>query len=356
MQTPDIHFNVIPNENDTKVAVICLSRPKALNALNKGMTEAISHHLKNWRDDPLIGHVIITGSTPRAFCAGGDVRAIYAHIMDQDQVAVDAFFKAEYTAHLDVAEFPKPVIALGDGLVMGGGAGLAQCCSHFVVSETTRFAMPESAIGLFPDAGASVFYGRCPRPVALFLGMIGQIIGPADCLLLGLAHSMTASQNMAELQDALIACHTDEIEATLRRFAADPGPSLLAEQRPIIDYIFAGDDVSAMAQRAADMVRLRDDALAAEINQAFMTKCPMTMHVFLRLLKIAGAITEMSEILNLDYHLAIKMAKRADFAEGVRAVLIDKSNDAAWQPARLENVTEQMLDDVFNHRGLAPLR
>jgi enoyl-CoA hydratase len=351
MQQGYIRFSVVNN-----AGLVSLDRPQALNALNTQMVEALHAQMIAWRDDQNISHVVIASTSPRAFCAGGDIRQAYGHVTDGDAGAVAAFFAAEYRADAAVYEFPKPVIALSGGLMMGGGAGLAQCCSHVVVSETTRFAMPESAIGLFPDAGASLFLGRCPRPVALYLGMTGGMIGAADCLVLGLAHCMTNSTDMAALEMALLACHVDEIGATLDRFKSDPGPAVLPQHRATLAHIFGGNNAAVMRERAADLGTIKDDQFARDVHQALTSKCPMTMRVFMRLLDMADDGRDMGSALALDYHLAIKMAARPDFARGVRAVLIDKTNDPEWHPSLLENVSNSMLDEVFDHDGLPPLR
>ena len=143
---------------ENKAGLICLDRPAALNAINRQMALAITNQLKVWKSDDRVGHVVIASSAARAFCAGGDVREVYSHIAGNDKNGVTEFFRAEYMMDVTVAEFDKPVIALADGLVIGGGAGLAQACHRVVITEATKLAMPEAAIGLFPDAGASLFF------------------------------------------------------------------------------------------------------------------------------------------------------------------------------------------------------
>ena len=271
MQEPDIHFAV-----HGTAGLIELDRPKALNAISYDMAVAISAQMQAWSHDNSITHVVIAGSTPRAFCAGGDVRDLYQYIQRGDFDRTRVYFRAEYNADLDVYACSKPVVSLADGIVMGGGAGLMQCSRYRVASETTRFAMPESAIGLFPDAGASIFLGRIPRPFAMFLGLTGQIIGARDLMLLGLADAVVPSAHMAALRTAL--------------------------------------------------------------------------------LEMDDRIPDMETALALDYGLAMRMSERADFSDGVRAVLVDKSNDASWSPARLEDVTPAMVDAVFDHAGLPALR
>ena len=335
---------------------ITLNRPDVLNSLTYSMILSIEKALIEWETDENIALIIIDAEGDRAFCAGGDIRDLYnmAVAGEHDRIAV--CFRAEYMAHMAVCEFPKPLLSLANGIVMGGGAGLMQAGSHAIVSDTTRFAMPESAIGLYPDAGASVFIGRCPRSLALYLGMTGKIIGAADCLMLGLANAMVPSADVTALKDALLACSVDEIDDVVTRYRSDPGPAPLQAGRTEIDYIFAGDEPAVMRDRAGDMARLKESRLAEEVHTALTTRCPMTSHVFMRLIDGDHGITDMPSALMLDYHLAIRMTRRTDFMEGVRAVIIEKSNDAVWQPARLEDVTSQDVDEVFDRSGLPALR
>jgi enoyl-CoA hydratase len=351
MQQDHIRFSI-----HDRAGLVLLDRPRALNALSADMAAALRRQLDIWAADSAIGHVVMAGSEPRAFCAGGDVRDLHAIAGAGDYDRLTDHFQAEYGAHLAVYEFPKPVVCLADGITMGGGAGLMQCSTNAVVSDTTRFAMPEAAIGLFPDAGASVFLGRCPRPVALCLGLTGHIIGAADCLMLGLAGAMVPSDSMVTLRQALLGCDSADIDHVIASFRVDPGVPPLHAQRATIDHVFDGQDLSAMRDRAGDLARLRDDRFAATLHTALSTRCPMSMHVFVRLLELGPDIADIPAALALDYHLAIRMTQRPDFQDGVRAVLIDKTNDAVWHPSRLEDVTASLVEGVFDPTGLPAFR
>ncbi len=351
MQQADIHFST-----HGRAGLIELDRPKALNAISYEMAMAISTQIEHWSADAEITHIVIAGSTPRAFCAGGDVRDLYQHITRGEFDRTRVYFRAEYNADLDVFNCPKPVVALADGIVMGGGAGLMQCSHYRIASSTTRFAMPESAIGLFPDAGASIFLGRCPRPMALFIGLAGQIISAADCMMLGLADAVVPAEQIADMRTDLLACDVTAIDDVIARYRTDPGAAPLQAHRTVIDHVFSGDDLAAMRDRAGELAQLKGDEFAAMLSAALSTRCPMTMHVFLRLIDVGVDIPDMAAALAMDYRLAIRMSERADFSDGVRAVLVDKTNDATWSPARLEDVTPAMLDAVFDHAGLPVLR
>ena len=329
-----------------------------MNALSLDMTAALLTQLAKWRSDAAISHVVIASTSPWAFCAGGDVRYAREMILAGDYDAVDVFFKSEYQADLALDEFGKPVIALCDGVVMGGGAGIAQHCSHIIVTETTRFAMPESSIGLFPDVGASLFLGRCPTPVARLLGMVGHIINGADCLVLGLATTLVETAAMPPLMTALLACDGTDIDDLTSSYRCDLGPAPLQAHIPQINHIFAdGITPVEMHQRARDLASLRPhDKFVAAVLEAFDNRCPMSMMLFWRLLDVADGFTTPSEAIALDYHLAMRMTRRADFIEGIRALLVDKDHQPKWSPTCLSEVDAVLLNDVFDEEGLPPLR
>jgi enoyl-CoA hydratase len=353
MPQADIHFEVVGSAGR-----IVLDRPKALNALSQDIIRAFTSQLNRWRDDRAITHVVIASSAPRAFCAGGDIRFAREVILAGQHAKADQFFRDEYLGDLAVAEFGKPVIALADGVVMGGGAGLACHASHVVVTETTRFAMPESGIGLFPDAGASLFFGRCPRPVARLLGMIGHGINGADCLLLGLATAMVPSDDIAALQEALLRVDASAVDDLISDYSADSGAPSLAAHRPRIDHIFAdGLSPEAIRDRAGDVAQLYpDDRFVGAVAAALSARCPMSIKVFCRMMDVARDFTQPAEALALEFQLAMRMIRRDDFVEGIRAVVVDKDQSPKWQPDRLEAIDAAMLDAVFDGTGLPPLR
>ena len=352
MPQAHIHFDVI---NGT--GLVTLDRPEALNALTLKMVTDLRQILLGWRDNPAISHVVIASSSPRAFCAGGDIRQVRETIIASGFGEADAFFRGEYMVDLAIAEFGKPIIALCDGVVMGGGAGLAEHCSHIIMSEATRFAMPETSIGLFPDVGASLFLGRCPLPVARLLGMTGYIIQGADCMMLGLATSMVASAQLAELKQSLLDCTASEIDQVIAEFKMDPGVPALNHHIPVIEHIFGGDvNPEQMQERAEDLALMRpNDKLVSHVLTAFATRCPVSIKLFWRLLQMADGITDIGAALTIDYHLAMRMIRRADYIEGVRAVLVDRDNAPKWSPNSLALVDTALLDGLFDKDGLPPL-
>ena len=348
----DIHF-----EQKGRAALVTLDRPNALNALSIDMVVAFADRLSRWANDDTVTHLVLCSSSPRAFCAGGDIKYARQLAISDDPAGAEPYFRAEYLADIALIEFGKPVIALCAGIVMGGGAGLALHSQHIVMTERTRFAMPESSIGLFPDVGASLFLGRCPKSVARLIGMTGHIVEASDCLLLGLANAQVPGASLVELKEKLLRCHVDEIESTIKQFEFDAGQSSLATQRQLIDHIFADGSAESMRDRAVSLAQsMPYNKLLSGIVMAFKTCCPLSMKLFNRLLVETDQLTDPVAAIELDFHLALRMIKRADFAEGIRATVIDKDQAPQWSPNSLEAVTQTMLDAVFDRSGLPSLR
>lgn len=338
--------------------VVTLDRPHALNALNDDMVRSLREIFIRWKDDPAISHVVLSSSSSPAFCVGGDVRQVRDYILAGNSHAAEQFFQSEYLADLAIAEFGKPIIVLCNGLVMGGGAGLAQHSSHVIMTETTKFAMPESSIGLFPDVGASLFLGRCPVPVARLLGMTGYIIDGASCIMLGLASAMVPSQQIDALKQEVIGCKTSEIDKIIAYYRADPGSPALNPNMISINHIFGGEGTPEdMQERAQDLLHLQpSDPFVKQVVDAFAERCPVSIKLFWRLLQVADSFTTVDAAISLDYHLALRMIRRPDFVEGVRALLVDKDKAPKWLPNRLDLVDDELLAEIFNEDGLPPLR
>ena len=243
-------------------------------------------------------------------------------------------------------------------MVMGGGAGLAQHSSHIIMTERTKFAMPESSIGLFPDVGASLFLGRCPISVARLLGMTGYIIDGASCIMLGLASAMVPSQHIDALKKALTECNTLELDQIVSCYQIDPGLPALDQHMPSIIHIFGGEVTPEdMQERAQDLLRLRpNDPFVKQVVTAFAECCPFSIKLFWRLLQVADNFSTADEAISLDYHLALRMIRRSDFVEGVRALLVDKDKAPKWEPNLLQSIDDFLLEEVFNEDGLPPLR
>jgi enoyl-CoA hydratase len=326
---------------DAALGRLTLNRPEALGALTLGMCEAMIAALQDWRADPAVAAVLIDHAGPRGFCAGGDIRML-AESGACDGVAARAFFAAEYRLDALIGAYPKPIVAVMDGVVMGGGVGISLPAPYRIATERTRFAMPETGIGLFPDVGAGWHLPRLPGRTGLWIVLTGARLGAADCLHLGLATHVVESARIEALKAALAAA-PGEIERVLAEFRFDPGHPPIAYQEADIDRLFAGDTLEAVFEALA-----YDDSEWAKAQLAAMTaKSPLSAKVAFRQMAGGLAPKSLADDLAVEYRLASRIVMRADFHEGVRAVLVDKDNAPLWSPASPAEVSEAMVDEMF---------
>jgi len=341
------------------LGLIALNRPQALNTLSLAMYRIFDPQLVAWGHDPDIHAVAVKGEGGRAFCAGGDVRAIYdarrGAVGDGDYKT--DFFREEYSLIARVHRFPKPYVALMDGIVMGGGAGISVNGSHRIVTEKTLFAMPEVHIGLFPDVGASRFLNLCPGRAGLYLALTGKRIGAADCLYCGFATHYVPSARLNELVEAMAAIQFHpgtaraQIDATIARFAAEPGAASLPAIQPEIDRAFAGKSIEAIL---AALDRERAD-WAKEARDAMARAAPLSLKITLRQLQLGKGMS-VDQALTLEYRLTQHVMAGQDFFEGIRAALVDKDNKPRWQHAAPEDVGEGEVESYFASLGARELK
>lgn len=325
--------------NDGPLGHITLNRPKALNALTHDMCRSIYEALQGWVADPAIHAVLIDAVPGRAFCAGGDIRSIYG-LGRTDLPAAEAFFSTEYRLNAAIRHFPKPYIALLNGITMGGGAGLSVHGSHRLVTENTSFAMPETGIGLYPDVGGTYFLSRLPGQTGTCLALTGMRIGPADMVWLGLATHYVSS---AKLEGVAIRLTEGEpVEAVLAALA-EPPPTApgMAPLSARIDDAFRGDSVEeiiANLQHAGDWGR--------DIGKALATHSPTSLKLTLRGLREARKL-DFEGCMRMEYRMTLRVLRGHDLYEGVRAILIDRDQHPHWNPDLLEKVTSQQIDRYF---------
>jgi enoyl-CoA hydratase len=346
------------------LASLTINRPQALNALTLANYRRIAPALAAWAADPSVHAVIVRGAGDRAFCAGGDVRAVYeaGRGIAGDPRLTAVFFAEEYRLIREIHRFPKPYIAVIDGITMGGGAGISVNGAYRVATERTLFAMPETGIGLFPDVGATRFLNRCPGRIGRYLGLTGARIGAADALYCGFATHFVGRDRIEALSCAL-AEHAwrsgdafAEAEALLAEFAADPGPSPLALSRRAIDASFPAGDIGAILAALGVAARGGEAAeWAAATRDALLGKSPTSLKVTLRQL-IIGHDFDLDEALMLEYRLTQNFMAAHDFYEGVRAALIDKDQQPRWRPASLAEVSEAAVEAYFAPLGEHELR
>ena len=340
------------------LATLIINRPKALNALTLDNYRRIDPALRAWEADTSVHAVVVRGVGDRAFCAGGDVRAVYEAGRgisgDPDLPAV--FFREEYELIRRIHHFPKPYIAVIDGIAMGGGAGISVNGAYRVATERTLLAMPETGIGLFPDVGATRFLNRCPGHIGRYLGLTGARVNAADALYCGFATHAVKHDSIEALLDEMSREHV-AIEDCLRRFAGELGPTPLAALRPAIDRCFARDSVEAILDAlAVESAGGGVDAEWAEETRASLrTKSPTSLKITLRQLTI-GRDYDLDAALSLEYRLTQHAMAGHDFYEGVRAMLIDRDRKPQWRPAALTEVTDSAVDAYFAPIGDRELR
>jgi enoyl-CoA hydratase len=328
--------------------VVTLNRPKTLNALTEAMCRALDDGLRAWQADPEVGAVLIKGAGERAFCAGGDIRAIREALSAPGGAReVCRFYALEYPMNARLHHFPKPYIALLDGITMGGGVGVSVHGSHRIVTERTMFAMPETGIGLFPDVGATYVLPRLPGALGLYLGLTGARLGAADCLYAGIGTGHVPAERLDALESALAetplrAAPAAAVEGVLARFQTDPGPAPLSELRARIDACF--DQPGLPAILAA--LEAESTGWGAAQLQELATKSPTSLAVTFRQL-CKGATLGFNSAMRMEYRLVHRFMEGHDFREGVRALLVDKDRRPRWRPEHLEDVTDAMVDAYF---------
>ena len=319
---------------------LTLNRPQALHALTTVMCSTCITVLSDWRRDPAVQAVLIDHSGERGFCAGGDIRMLADSGADDGRLAREFFF-TEYRLNHLLFSYPKPVIAVMDGITMGGGVGLSAPARYRLATERTTFAMPETGIGLFPDVGGGWFLPRLPGRIGLWLALTGARIKAADCLHAGLATHHVPSERLPELKAAL-AENPSDIEALLAQFHVDPGPAPLLAHRAELDAAFGQGSVEAILaalEAGSDWARAQASALR--------TKSPQTLKVAFRQLALGLAAPDFAANMAMEYRIGARVVQRHDFLEGVRAVIVDKDNAPKWDPATLEGVGEDLLDAIF---------
>jgi enoyl-CoA hydratase len=334
------------------LGLITLNRPKALNALTQPMCLAIDAALAAWAHDRTVAAVAIRGAGDRAFCAGGDVRAVWEdgkamNRGESDGDLVRDFFRDEYRMNRRIKLFPKPYVALMDGVTMGGGVGLSIHGSHRVATEKTLFAMPETAIGLFPDVGASFALPRLPGEIGTYLALTGARLKAADLTAVGIA-THTISANARDLLiEALGAADwrgdpARTVETILSRHAMDPGQPTLPAHRSVIDSAFASDRVedilAALDAQGGDF--------AGEAAATIRRMSPTSLKIALAEMR-RGRKLGFDDCLRMEYRLTQTVLADHDFYEGIRAVLIDRDNAPKWHPKTLDAIDETSVDRYF---------
>jgi enoyl-CoA hydratase len=324
--------------HDGRVGRILLNRPKALNALDLSMIRACARALDTWRDDPRVHAVVIEGAGDRAFCAGGDVRALRQYELDGEHFRAEEFFREEYALNLTIATYPKPYIALIDGICMGGGIGLSVHAPYRVATEHAGFAMPETAIGFFPDIGATFLLPRLPGELGTYLGLTGLRMQGGDAVHAGMATHFTRREDLPALSQAL----AEDGPAALASHGAPLPAFSLAPHRAAIDRCFSADTVTETMRRLEAL----DEEWAVKAVAALRAVSPSALCWTLEALR-RGANLTLPQTQAAELALTRTTMRHPDFAEGVRAMVVDKDRKPRWQPARIEEVEPAAIAAMF---------
>ena len=319
---------------------LTLNRPRALHALTFGMCREIIAALQAWKDDPVIAAVTIDHAGERGFCAGGDIRLLYESLPSGGN-GFD-FFRTEYRMNHLLFSFGKPVVCFMDGIVMGGGAGLAMPCRYRVATDATVFAMPETGIGLFPDVGGSRFLSHLPGRIGEWLALTGARLDGADCLALGLATHYLPRETLEDVKRK-IAKSPSSIETILSEASIAPHEASFRNLHDEINHLFAGDRVEdIVAALKAD-----SSPWAAQQLAEIKKKSPRSCKVALRQLAEGRKLAQFSDNMRMEYRIVSRLLAKPDFREGIRAFIIDKDNCPHWSPPGFEDVMNDEIDAIF---------
>ncbi|KAB5577395.1 hypothetical protein PHYPO_G00209440 [Pangasianodon hypophthalmus] len=338
--------------------VITLNRPKALNALNLSMIRVLTPQLKKWENDSETGLVLIKGAGGKAFCAGGDIRAVTEAGKAGDSLAQD-FFREEYILNNAIGTYRKPYVALIDGITMGGGVGLSVHGRFRVATEKTLFAMPEMAIGLFPDVGGGYFLPRLQGKLGLFLALTGFRLKGRDVQRSGVATHFVQSEKISALEKDLVGLKSPsvgDVAAVLDSYQEQSTldaekPFVLQQHTKAIDRLFEGSSVEEILEK----LQKDQSAFAQKQVETLSKMSPTSLKLTFRQLQ-AGASLSLQEVLVMEYRLSQACMRGHDFYEGVRAVLIDKDQSPKWKPATLAEVSEQCVEESFASLGEKDLK
>ena len=323
---------------------ITLNRPKALNALNFVMTDAITSALAEWRNDDRIKLVIIEGAGGRAFCAGGDIRAVYDSIPN-DPETPRAYWRAEYRLNAMIARYAKPYVALMDGFCLGGGVGLAAHGSHRIVTERSVVGMPETAIGFTPDVGGALLLARAPGHAGEYMAATVYRMSAADAILAGFADTAIRSDDLPAFVAAL--CAGADPGETAKRFATDPGASALAARQGDIDRIFGSETI----QEAVRRLEADGGSWAEDTLKKIAAHSPTALAAAHFSVRKARGFTTVEQSLDHEYRYVHRSVDLHDFREGVRALIVDKDGKPQWRPARLGDVRLSDVKALFAPLG-----
>jgi enoyl-CoA hydratase len=321
------------------VGLLTLNRPKAINSLNHGMVTTLAKALGEWQNDGSIHTVLLSGAGERGLCAGGDVIAIY-HSARADGAEARAFWHDEYVLNAYIARYPKTYVAVMDGIVMGGGVGVAAHAAVRVVTDTTKMGMPEVGIGLIPDVGGTYLLSRAPGRLGLHAALTGAPFSGADAIAMGFADHFVPHDALAAFKDTVVA---DGVDAALAAHATEPPHSPLLAQRHWIDECYAGETVAdIIAELRGHGAGPADDAA-----NLIATRSPIALSVALAAIRRAADLNSLEDVLRQEFRTSSAAVRSHDLVEGIRAQLIDKDRDPQWSPSTLALCSTDDVEAYF---------
>jgi enoyl-CoA hydratase len=330
------------------VGILTLNRPKALNSLNEAMVAGISAALDAWENDESVHTVLLTGAGERGLCAGGDIVAIY-HSAKAGGAEARRFWYDEYLLNARIGRYPKPYVALMDGIVMGGGVGVAAHGSIRVVTDTTKMAMPEVGIGFIPDVGGTYLLSRAPGGLGLHAALTGAPFSGADAIAMGFADHYVPHAALGEFIESIV---NDGVEHALAVHAVEPPASPLLAQREWIDSCYAGDTVTDIlaALRGHDAGPATGETggtAAGDAANLIVTRSPVSLAVALEAVRRVAKLNTLEEVLQQEYRTSCAALRSHDLVEGIRAQVVDKDRNPQWSPKSIAAVTQADIDAYF---------
>jgi len=324
---------------DNGVGVLTLNRPKAINSLTHAMVTRIADALKDWENDGSVHTVLLTGAGERGLCAGGDIVAIY-HSARADGAEARAFWHDEYVLNAHIARYPKPYLALMDGIVMGGGVGVAAHAAVRIVTDTTKMGMPEVGIGLIPDVGGTYLLSRAPGRLGLHVALTGAPFSGADAIAMGFADRFVPHDALTSFKQAVV---TDGVDAALAAYETEPPASPLLAQRHWIDECFAGETVPDILAE----LRGHDAGPANDAANLIATRSPIALAVTLAAIRRAADLDSLEDVLRQEYRTSCAASRSHDLVEGIRAQVIDKDRSPQWVPSTLTLCGTEEVEAYF---------
>lgn len=353
-----------------RVGVATLNTPKTLNGLSLDMTRLLATQMESWAQDPDLAVVLLRGAGDKAFCAGGDLHTLYHSMLENkgkssiDNTYAGTFFAEEYTLDYRIHTFPKPILVWGDGIVMGGGMGLMMGASHRVVTDTSKLAMPEISIGLFPDVGGTWLLNRLPGKTGLFMGLTGAHISASDALFAGMADYhvpraaweslLSGLQSIPwERNSSSVAAHTtrvindDFLNTLLHSLSTDPQPELgpLQQHLSLIQKLCTGSDLEKIVANLTAL-STHEDPWLQRVAKTLSTGSPGSARLTFTLLQRCKHVS-LAEVYRIEWTAGLMCACEGDFAEGIRALLVDKDKQPKWNPPTLQDATAEWVEKFF---------